>query len=205
MLFARNSVAHAAETDDAVSEGAVVHVDRARPRNATRIDSERVPLMDVVVEHRREQRVRARDRVEIAGEVQIDIVHRHHLREPAARRAAFDTEHGSQTRLPNAQRDLLAHAPQRLRESHRHGALALAGRRRVGRGDDDETSLRWPRRNVERNLGLVLPVEVEIVAPESELGGHVLDGAHLHLLGDLDVGWNGGSPHGVSPLGRRSV
>ena len=130
MLFARNAVADAAEPDDAVAQRAIVHVDRARPGDAARIDSERVALMQMVVEHRREQRVRARDRVEVAGEMQVDVVHRHDLRVTAARRAALHAEHRPEAWLANAERDLLAHAPQRLRESDGDGALPFAGGRR---------------------------------------------------------------------------
>ena len=104
--------------------------------------SERVALLQMVVEHRREQRVRTRDRVEVAGEMEIDVVHRHDLRVAAARRAALHAEHRAEAWLANAQRDLLAHAPQRLREPDRHGALPFAGRRRVRRRDDDEPPAR---------------------------------------------------------------
>ena len=57
------------------------------------VDAERVAVMEVVVEHRGEQVVRRRDRVEVAGEVEVDLVHRDHLRVAAARRAALHAEH----------------------------------------------------------------------------------------------------------------
>ena len=76
--------------------------DRARPGDASRIDAERVALMQMIVEHRREQRVRARDRVEVAGEMEVDVVHRDDLREPAARRAALHTEDRAEAWLANA-------------------------------------------------------------------------------------------------------
>jgi len=45
------------------------------------------------VDHRREQVVRRRDRVQIAGEVEVQVLHRHDLRVTASRRSALDTEH----------------------------------------------------------------------------------------------------------------
>jgi hypothetical protein len=139
-LLARNAVAHATESDDAVAERPVVHVDRARPADAARIDAEVVALMQMVVEHRREERVRARDRMEVAREVKVDVVHRDDLREAAAGCSALHTKHRSQARLANAERDALSHSSKRLRESDRHRALPFAGRRWIRRGDNDEST-----------------------------------------------------------------
>ena len=64
----------------------VVHIERMSPDDAPRVDIERVAPMHVVVEHRREQIMRRSDRVKIAGEMQVDLLHRRDLRAPAARR-----------------------------------------------------------------------------------------------------------------------
>ena len=48
-----------------------------------------VALVQMVVEHRRQQRVRTRDRVEVAGEMEVDVLHGHDLRVAAARGAAL--------------------------------------------------------------------------------------------------------------------
>ena len=74
------------------AQRAVVHVEHAAPGDAARVDVERVAPIDVVVDHRRQQIVRRRDRVEIAGEVKVDVLHRHDLGITAARRAAFHAE-----------------------------------------------------------------------------------------------------------------
>jgi hypothetical protein len=55
-LLADHSLAGAAEADDHLPQRAVVHVDRARPGDAARIDVERVALLEVVVEHRAQER-----------------------------------------------------------------------------------------------------------------------------------------------------
>ena len=46
--------------------------------------------------------------MEVAGEMQIDVFHRHHLRIASARRAAFDSEHRSQT---GSRRQMIACLP----------------------------------------------------------------------------------------------
>jgi hypothetical protein len=49
-------------------------------------------VVDVVVDQRREQVVRGRDRGEVAGEVQVDVFHRHDLRVTATGGAALHAE-----------------------------------------------------------------------------------------------------------------
>jgi hypothetical protein len=51
---------------------------------------------------RRQQVVRQRNGVEVAGEVQVDVLHRHHLRVAAAGRAALHAEHRAQRGLAQA-------------------------------------------------------------------------------------------------------
>ncbi len=62
---------------------------------------ERVAVGDRVVDHRREQVVGERDRVDVAGQVEVEVLHRNDLRIAAARRAALDAEHRPERRLPD--------------------------------------------------------------------------------------------------------
>ena len=93
----------AAQAEHDVAERAVVHVEHALPHDAAGVEAQRVALKDVVVEHRGQQVVRGRDRVEVAGEVEVDVLHRHHLRMPAAGGAALHAEARAERRL--AERD----------------------------------------------------------------------------------------------------
>jgi len=60
-LLARRTAVHPAQSDDDVAQRAVVNVDRARPADTADVDAERVAVMQVRVEHRRQQIVRAGD------------------------------------------------------------------------------------------------------------------------------------------------
>ena len=66
------------------------------------VEVELVALVEVVVEHRRQQVVGRRDRVEVAGEVQVEQLHRDHLAVAAAGRAALDAERRAHRRLAQA-------------------------------------------------------------------------------------------------------
>ncbi len=102
------------------------------------IEVERVALVQMIVEHRGEQVVRRGDGVEIAGEVEIDLVHRHHLRVAAAGRAALDPEHGAQRGLADGDDDLLAQPAERLAHADGDRGLPLAGGGRVDAGDQHQ-------------------------------------------------------------------
>jgi len=81
------------------AQRAIVHVEDAPPGHPARIDAERVAPIDVIVEERREQIVRRGDGVEIPGEVQVDVLHRHDLGIAAAGGAAFEPERGTERGL----------------------------------------------------------------------------------------------------------
>src|SRR5208282_6164662 len=98
-ILSREAVGGAAERGHDRAQRPLVHVDGAPPGYPARIDAERIPPVDVIVDQRRQQIVRRADRVQIAGEVQIDLLHWHDLRVAAAGRAALDAEAGTERRL----------------------------------------------------------------------------------------------------------
>ena len=69
-----------------------------------------------------------RDRVDVAREVEVQVLHRHDLREPAAGRAALDAEDRAQRWLADGQRTgFLPMYAEALRQRDRGRRLALAG------------------------------------------------------------------------------
>ena len=194
-VLARIAVGHAAEPDDGLAQRAVVHVNHTAPGNAPHVEAELIALMDVIVDERREQVVRERDGGEVAGEVQIDVFHRDHLRVAAARGAALHAEHRPQGRLAQADDGLLADEIQRVSQAHRRGGLALArGSRRDGR-DEHQLALGPTvevRQVVERHFGLVTSVGLELLFRDSQpLAGELHDRPHSRVLRDFDVAGDG--------------
>ena len=127
--LAREAVGSAAERGNDVAERPVVHVDGAAPADAPDVDVELVAPIYVVVDHCCEQVVGGADRVEVAGEMEIDVLHRHDLGVAAAGRAALHPEAGSERGLADANDRLLADEVQRIAQADRGRGLALAGRR----------------------------------------------------------------------------
>jgi hypothetical protein len=91
-VLARETVGDAAQRRDDLAQAAVVHVDSAPPGDAPTVDAERIAPVDVVVDQRRQQVVRRPDGMEVAGEMEVDVLHRHDLGIAAAGRAAFHAE-----------------------------------------------------------------------------------------------------------------
>ena len=189
-VFARIAVGRAAERDDDVAQRAVVHVHHPLPGDAADVEAELVAVVDVVVDHRGEQVVGEPDRIEVAGEVQVDVLHRHHLRVAAAGRAALHAEHRPERRLAQADDRLLADAVERVAQADRGGRLAFARGRRADRRDQDQLAVRPVGQRVdvvERDLGLVVAVGLECSSGMPSFGGDLRDAEHFRFLGYLDV------------------
>ena len=104
--LARRPVRPAAEARDDVPQVPVVHVHAAAPRDRERIEAGLVAVMEVSVDERGEEIVRRRDRVQVAGEVEVQVLHRDDLRVAAARRAALHAEDRAERRLAQAEHRL---------------------------------------------------------------------------------------------------
>ena len=195
-VLARKAVARAAERRNDRAQRPIVHVHHAPPADAAHVDVELVAPVDMIVDERREQIVRAGDRVEVAGEVQVDVLHRHDLRVAAAGGAALDAKAGSKARLAQAHDRALADEIERVAEAHGRGRLAFArGRRRYG-GHQNELRARTRRQTlhvVERDLRLVRTVVQELIAREAELRRDLADRLQLRAARNFDVAVNHGS------------
>ena len=94
--LARVAVVLAAQAHHDVAQGAVADVEHARPEHVVGVDAQLVAVVDVVVDERRGEVVRRADRVDVAREVEVEVLHRDDLGVAAARGAALDPEHRAQ-------------------------------------------------------------------------------------------------------------
>ena len=85
----------AAQTDNDITQLAVIHIDNAFPDDPARIDIQYVALLHMIIHHGGEQHMRGSNGMEITCKMQVDILHRHYLRITAAGSAAFDAHAGS--------------------------------------------------------------------------------------------------------------
>ena len=188
--LARVAVHAAAERGDDVAQRAVVHVHATAPRDGERVDAKLVAVQQVGVDQRREQVVGGRDRVQVAGEVEVQVLHRDDLRVAAAGSAALDPEHRPERRLAEREHRPAAELAEPLRERDGRRRLALARRCRRDRGDVDDLPVRAvcePLEDGEIDLRLVPPVELELVRLDAGLLCDVRDRAERCFLRDLEA------------------
>ena len=173
-VLARAAVRLAAEPVHNVPELAVVHVHAALPSDLLRVDPKGIPLLNVVIEHRRKQVVRSADGMEIAGKMKVYVLHRDDLGVPAAGRAALDAEHRPERRLAQRRHGVFAHPPQRIRKPDGCCGLALArGRRRDGRYENELPVRRGNlfAQQVKGNLGFIFSVRLDVCFVDARCGG----------------------------------
>ncbi len=91
---------------------------------------------------RRQQVVGQLDGVEVAGEMEVDVLHGHDLRVAAAGGPAFHAEARPQRRLAQADARLLADAVQPVAQADARGRFAFAGRRGRDGGHQDQLARR---------------------------------------------------------------
>ena len=189
----RRAMCLAAEADNDVTQGAIIEVEHALPRDAAHVDVECITLLDVVVDDSREQVVRRRDGVEVAREVQVDVLHRHDLRVAAAGSTALEAKAGAERRLAQRDGNLLALTVEGVSEADARRRLALAGRRRVDSRHEDELAIRLlldALPSGKCDFCLVLAVELELIIADTELLRDLLDRAHLGFLCNLNIGFH---------------
>ena len=187
-VLARRAVDLAAEAVDDEAKLAVVHIDAALPGDAARVDAERIALLNMVVQHRGQQVVCRADGVKVAGEMQVDVLHRHDLGIAAAGGAALDAEDRAERRLTQGGRHRFADAVQAVGKADRRGRLALAcGRRRDRRHQHELALLLRMIEQRQRNLRLILAVGFEQFRVNARRRGNRRDRLHLCLLRDLNI------------------
>ena len=190
MVFARNAVDRAAHADDDVAQGAVIHIDNAGEDDAARVNFQCVALLHVVVNHGAQQIVCRADGVHIAGEVQVDVLHRDDLCVTAACGAALDAEYRTERRLTQGNDGVFAHLVQRLAETNSCCCFAFSCRCRVDGGDENQFAVRLVLQALPCVIGdfcLILAVVFQLILQKSCLFGNFADGKHRTVLRNFNI------------------
>ena len=115
-VLAGHAVGLAAQAVHDVAQLAVVHVHHALPGDLAHVDAQLVAAAGCALSSMRRQQVVGRaDGVEVAGEVQVDVLHGNDLGVAAAGRTALDAEHRAERRLAQRHDHVLARAAQARR------------------------------------------------------------------------------------------
>ena len=115
-----------AEPDCDAAQDAVLDVEAAAPRDRGRIDPELVAVHEMRVDRRREQVVGGGDRMQVTGEVEVDVLAGNDLRKPGSGAAALCAQRRPDRRLAEADERALADVAEPFRERDRGRRLAFA-------------------------------------------------------------------------------
>jgi hypothetical protein len=105
--LSRDAVPRPAKPGDHVPQRTIVHIDDPSPGAPAHVEVQRVAPVQVVVEHGCQQIVRGADRVQVAGEMQVDVLHGQHLRVAATGGTALHAEYRAQAGLAETHETLL--------------------------------------------------------------------------------------------------
>ena len=175
--LSRESVRHASKRQGHLPQGTVVHVNHATPRNTANVNVLRIAPVDVIVDHRGQQRVCRSDGVEISGEMKIHVFHRNDLRITTTSGSALHPEVGPERGLANADHRLLANGIQSVAKTDGRRGLSLSGGCRVHGGDQNELAVPVTLDRVDEllgNLGLVMAIREKVRRRNAQLVTYVL-------------------------------
>ena len=180
----------AAQAADDIAQLPVIHVHAALPGDAPHVDVQLVALLNVVVQHGGQQVVGRADGVEVAGEVEVDVLHGHHLGVAAAGGATLHAEHRAQGGLPQGHHGVLAQPAHPVRQAHGGGGLALPRRGGVDGRHQDQLAVGPVRpvgKQLQVDLGLVLSIVLQVLLVHPGHRRDVPDGLHGTGLCDLNI------------------
>ena len=188
-VLAGSPVHAAAQAVHNISQLAVIHIHAALPCDLSRVNVQAVSLENVIVDHRGKQVVGSADRVEIACEMQIDILHRHDLSVSAAGCTALDSEDRAERRLTERDDHVLPDLFHGIRKTDGRGRLALACRSRIDGCHKDKLAVRLLNipENTVIDLCLILSVLFKVLIVNSRSLRDLRDRKHLCRLCNLNI------------------
>ena len=137
--------------------------------------------------------MRRGDRVEIAREMQIDLLHRNDLRITTTSRTTLHAEAWAERRLAKADCRLLADPVQAIAQTNCRRRLAFTCRRRVDRRYKDQLAvlLLFERRNViEIDLGDATTIRLDRTCWDRKLVCNFLNGTKCCFARNFDVAFH---------------
>ena len=145
----------------------------------------------MIVQNRTEEIIGSGHGVNIAGKVEVDVLHRDYLRVAAAGSTAFDAEYRTQRRLTQSEHSLLADLRHCLTKTHAHRSLALPSRGGVDGSHENELAVGTAGSFCIEffcHLCLVVSIGFEVLGFNAKTCGNFSDGLHLGSLSNFDIG-----------------
>ena len=133
-----------------------------------------VALLNVVVHRRADQVVGRGDGVHVAGEVEVDVLHRHHLGIAAPGGPALHPEHRAQRGFPQGDDAVFAQLLHGLAQPYGGGGLSLPRGGGVDGGHQHQLAVGPVAQPVDQGLaqlGLVVAVGLQLLLLDAQFPG----------------------------------
>jgi hypothetical protein len=194
-VLARHALGLTANAVDDVAQLTVVHIDDALPSDTLNVNTELIALLDVVIKHGCQQVVGGTDGMEVAGKVQVDVLHGDDLGPTATGGTALHAKHGTERRLTQGHSALDAATAQAIGQADGRGGLTLARRRGVDGGHEDKLGLviSWLVEQGIVDLCLVKAVRNKVLNVDAGVLGHLGNRQRRDRTCDFDVSRHGRS------------
>ncbi len=190
MSLSRPAAAFAAQSYDRVAQGHIVHVHHAVPAYRKRVNSERVLVPQAGINHGCQQVVGRTYGMDIAGEVEVDVLHRQRLGVSSSAGTSLDAESRPHGGLSHGADGVFPDVPQCLPQAQGHHGLALSQRSGRHCGHQNQFAVRLVAQPVEHrqlHFGHMRAVQTQLVGQNTRLLCYFGDVSQLCLLGDLQI------------------
>ncbi len=189
-VLAGNTVDPSSQPVNHVAQLPVVHVHTAAPGYALGVNIQAVALINMVIQHCRQQVVGGAYCVEIAGKVEIYILHWHDLSISAAGRTALNSKNGAKGRLTEGYHCSFTDFSQAVSQTYRSGGFALS----CGGGSNgrykDKLAIGLVRQFIKQfkvNFCLVISVLLKVFFINTGYFCNFTDVCQFSFLCDLDI------------------
>ena len=188
----RYAIDGTAQAGDDVAQATVVYVQDTLPLDFLQTETRMAILIKMVVEQCRNHVVRRGNGVEIAREMEVDVLHWQDLCVSASRRATLHSETRSERWFAKDRDRLLSDFVQTERQTDGDGSLTDAGLGGRDGGNEDEVVLADALLvdEVERDFGDVATVVEDFIARDAEAFGDVFDFLQRGFSGNFDVSFH---------------
>ena len=180
----------AAQAHYHVAQGTIVHVHNPAPGDLAGIQTQGVAVMDMVIDHGRQQVVGCGNGMHITGKMQVDVIHRYNLGITAAGCTALNTEDRSQGRFPQSYYGLLAHFVQSLGQANAGSGFAFASWGGSNGRNQDQFPIGFVLQafqHIQGDFGFVVAILYQLFRQDSQAVSNLADGFHHIFLGYFDI------------------
>ena len=185
----RYSVDRATKSRHDKSQRAVVDVEHTTPHHLLQAYLLRAVVVEIVVEQSGNKVVSRGDGVEVASEVEVDILRRQYLGVTASSSTTLHTEARAQRRLTQSDDGTLADAIESHTKTNADGGLTHTSLGGCDGGNEDEVALAHLLvvDELVRNLCDVLTIVAQLLLWESHLGSNLADVLQFDRTSNFDI------------------